>query len=32
VSGGYHYISAKGNKVDVFDANGSGKPEEAFLF
>ena len=25
VSGGYHYISAKGNMVDVFDANGSGK-------
>lgn len=25
VSGGYHYISAKGDMVDVFDANGSGK-------
>ena len=25
VSGGYHYISAKGNMIDVFDANGSGK-------
>ena len=25
VSGGYHYISANGNMVDVFDANGSGK-------
>ena len=25
VSGGYHYISAKGNMVDVFDANASGK-------
>ena len=25
VSGGYHYISSKGNMVDVFDANGSGK-------
>ena len=25
VSGGYHYISAKGNMVDVFDANGAGK-------
>ena len=25
VSGGYHYISAKGNMVDIFDANGSGK-------
>ncbi len=23
--GGYRYISAKGNMVDVFDANGSGK-------
>lgn len=25
VSGGYHYISAKGDMIDVFDANGSGK-------
>ena len=25
VSGGYHYISSKGNMIDVFDANGSGK-------
>ncbi len=25
VSGGYHYISAKGSMIDVFDANGSGK-------
>ena len=25
VSGGYHYIAAKGNMIDVFDANGSGK-------
>lgn len=24
VSGGYHYISAKGDMIDVFDANGSG--------
>ena len=25
MSGGYHYISSKGNMIDVFDANGSGK-------
>jgi hypothetical protein len=25
ISGGYHYISAKGNMIDVLDANGSAK-------